>query len=439
MIAELPFPILLASVLAASAPLIIIALGETLTEKGGVINLSLDGVVLLSAMAAFAVAKETDSLLLGFFAGGGTGVLAGVIVGYFSISLHLSQVAVGFALSLLSRDLAYFLGNPYSRVQGLTLLATKLPFYDALPSFLQAILTQPLTVPFAFLLIGLLWYFFTFSRSGLCLRSVGENPAASFARGLNPTRIQMAAVLAGSFLVGIGGAAYSLSLKPGWGRPQGAEGIGWIALALVIFGGWHPLRVALGAMFFAFLQVSGIGLQSLFPSIPSQVFQTAPFPLMIFTLIFMHYSTRKNQKQGGPTGGFQHLINTPVPDPGTKSIGENLQTGVTASRQTAAHQHPLGFLWQKISLPHKFHANAHSTITAHCQLKRQQEEDRQACQSWAFPPDPWRLHSCSPNRALAAVTTYLRNREHQSFRAGGTSTDRGKTKGVIYSWSARRT
>lgn len=322
MIAGLPLPILLASVLAASAPLIIIALGETLTEKSGVINLSLDGVVLLSAMAAFVAAKETNSLLLGFLAGGCTGIVAGIIVGYFSIYLHLSQVAVGFALSLLSRDLAYFLGNPYSRLPGPTLLAAKLPFYEALPSSLQIILSQPLTVPVALLLIGLLWYFFTFSRSGLCLRSVGENPSAAFARGLNPSRIQMAAVLAGSFLVGIGGAAYSLSLKPGWGRPQGAEGIGWIALALVIFGGWHPLRVALGAMLFAFLQVSGIGLQGLFPSIPSQVFQTAPFPLMIFTLIFMHYSTGKNRKQERPQNGFQKLLNTLFLTRAPKALGK---------------------------------------------------------------------------------------------------------------------
>ncbi len=298
MIGDLSLPMLIASVLAASAPLIIIALGETLAEKSGVINLSLDGVVLFSAMAAFVVAKETDSLLLGFFAGGCAGMLTGIVVGYFSIYLHLSQVAVGFALSLLCRDLAYFLGNPYSRVQGPAMLTSKLPFFDALPSSLQIILTQPLTVWFALLLVALIYFFFSFSKAGLCLRSVGENPAASFARGLNPAKIQMMAVLAGAFLVGIGGAAYSLSLKPGWGRPQGAEGIGWIGLALVIFGGWNPIRVALGAVFFAFLQVSGIGLQDLFPGVPSQVFQTAPFPLMIFTLIFMHYSTSRSRKQG---------------------------------------------------------------------------------------------------------------------------------------------
>jgi len=297
MIGDLSIPVLIASVLTASAPLIIIALGETLTEKSGVINLSLDGVVLFSAMAAFVIARQTDSLLLGFLAGGCAGMFTGLIVGYFSIYLHLTQVAVGFTLSLLCRDLAYFLGNPYSRVQGPTLLATKFPFYDSLPNSLQVILTQPPTVWIALLLIFLFYCFFSFSKAGLSLRSVGENPAASFARGLNPGRIQMTAVLAGAFLVGLGGAAYSLSLKPGWGRPQGAEGIGWIALALVIFGGWHPIRVALGAMLFAFLQVSGIGLQNLFPGVPAQVFQTAPFPLMIFTLVLMHFSTRNTRKQ----------------------------------------------------------------------------------------------------------------------------------------------
>ncbi len=323
MMGDLSLPMLIASVLAASAPLIIIALGETLAEKSGVINLSLDGAVLFAAMAAFVVARETDSLLFGFFAGGCAGMLTGVIVGYFSIYLHLSQVAVGFALSLLCRDLAYFLGNPYSRVQGPTMLNSKLPFYDSLPSSLQIILTQPLTVWLALLLVAVIYYFFSFSKAGLCLRSVGENPAASFARGLNPAKIQMLAVLGGAFLVGIGGAAYSLSLKPGWGRPQGAEGIGWIGLALVIFGGWNPIRVALGAMLFAFLQVSGIGLQDLFPGIPSQVFQTAPFPLMIFTLIFMHYSTSRSRKQGYSSGRLQRIAGKLFMSRAPKGLGQS--------------------------------------------------------------------------------------------------------------------
>ncbi len=323
MMGDIPLSVLIASVLAASAPLIIIALGEMITEKSGVINLSLDGVVLFSAMIAFVVAKETGSLTAGFLAGGLAGMTTGLIVGYFSIYLHLSQVAVGFALSLLCRDLAYFLGNPYSRVQGPTLLASKLPFYDALPQSLQKILTQPLTVHIAFALLAFLIWFFKSSRTGLQLRSVGENPAAAFARGLNPNRIQMLSVLAGSFLVGIGGAAYSLSLKPGWGRPQGAEGVGWIALALVIFGSWQPMRVVMGAILFAFLQVCGIGLQGLFPSIPSQVFQTAPFPLMIFTLIFMHYSTRKTRKHGEAESGLHKWLGILFMSRAPKSLGKS--------------------------------------------------------------------------------------------------------------------
>ncbi len=323
MIGDIPFSVLVASVLAASAPLIIIALGEMLTEKSGVINLSLDGAVLFAAMVAFVAAKESGSLTLGFLAGGCAGMLTGLVVGYFSIYLHLSQVAVGFALSLLCRDLAYFLGNPYSRVQGPTLLSGKLPFAEMLPESLQKICMQPLTVPLAFGLLFLLIWFFRSSSSGLKLRSVGENPSAAFARGLNPGKIQMLAVLAGSFLVGIGGAAYSLSLKPGWGRPQGAEGIGWIALALVIFGSWQPMRVALGAMLFAFLQVCGIGLQNIFPSIPAQVFQTAPFPLMIFTLIFMHYSTRKTRKHGEADRGLQKWLGLLFMSRAPRSLGKS--------------------------------------------------------------------------------------------------------------------
>ena len=320
---DIPFSILVGSVLAASAPLIIIALGEMITEKSGVINLSLDGSILFAAMVAFVAAKESDSLLIGFLAGGCAGMITGFVVGYLSIYLHLSQVAVGFALSLLCRDLAYFLGNPYSRIQGPTLLAGELPFHDLLPECVSQICTQALTVPLALVLLGFLVWFFKSSRKGLQLRSVGENPAAAFSRGLNPNRIQMLAVLGGSFLVGIGGAAYSLSLKPGWGRPQGAEGIGWIALALVIFGSWQPMRIAAGAMLFAFLQVCGISLQNMFPTIPSQVFQTAPFPLMIFTLIFMHYSTRKSRAHGEVASSLQKWLGILFMSRAPKSLGKS--------------------------------------------------------------------------------------------------------------------
>lgn len=127
---------------------------------------------------------------------------------------------------------------------------------------------------------------------GLRLRAVGESPKASFARGDNPAKLQWVYALAGGVLVGAAGAAFSLCVKPGWGRPQGAEGTGWIALALVIFGGWHPVRAAAGAYLFSLLQVLGIYFQGWIPSVPAQVFQVAPFPLMILTLLIIAYARK---------------------------------------------------------------------------------------------------------------------------------------------------
>ena len=115
---ELDLTILLAGVVAGAAPIVFAALGETITEKAGLINLSLDGTILLSAMTAFAIAFETDSVLAGFIGGALVGALMALVVAVFSIYLDQNQVAVGFVLTLMGRDLAYFIGNPYSRIQG---------------------------------------------------------------------------------------------------------------------------------------------------------------------------------------------------------------------------------------------------------------------------------------------------------------------------------
>jgi simple sugar transport system permease protein len=147
-------------------------------------------------------------------------------------------------------------------------------------------------------LIFVAWWYVYHTATGLTLRAVGENPRAAYARGTDPRKIQLVHVILGGLLVGLAGASFSLCTKPGWGRPQGAEGTGWIALAIVIFGGWHPVKVAAGAYFFAFLQVMGIQLQDWFTSVPSQVFQVAPFPLMIFALLFSYMIQRDPRETG---------------------------------------------------------------------------------------------------------------------------------------------
>jgi len=285
---EINLAILLASIVAGAAPIVLAAVGETITEKSGVINLSLDGSILLSAMVAFMVAYETRSLALGFSAGAIVGGLVAAVVGVFSIYQGQSQVAVGFVLTLTLRDLAYFFGNPYSRLYGPQVSPWPIPYLHNVPLLGQVLFNQTSIVYVSMLVIALCWFYLYRTPMGLYLRSVGEHPEAAYARGTDSRRIQLWYAIAGGFLVGLAGATFSLCTKPGWGRPQGAEGTGWIALAIVIFGGWHPVKAALGAYLFAFLQVMGIHFQELWPSVPAQVFQVAPFPLMIFTLILMH-------------------------------------------------------------------------------------------------------------------------------------------------------
>ncbi len=279
------FMLVLAGILLAGAPLVLATLGETITEKAGVINLSLDGTMLLAAMAAFAVAATTGSPWLG--AAGGMAVGAGValILGLTNIYLGQSQLAVGFILTLLARDLAYFLGHSFSRQPGPNLGYWGIPGLGDAPILGALFGRQSPVVAISLAVIFLCWWWMYRTNAGMRLRAVGESPRAAFGRGIRVRLSRLYACLVGGALVGLAGATYSLAVKPGWGRPQGCEGAGWIALAIVIFGGWHPVRAAIGAYFFAALQVSGIYLQDIFPSIPAQVFQVAPFPMMIVTLL----------------------------------------------------------------------------------------------------------------------------------------------------------
>lgn len=282
---DLNLIILISSVIAGAAPIVLASLGETINEKAGVINLSLDGSILLSAMVSFVTAYRTQSLILGFAAGALAGAAIASLVGFFSIYLGRSQVAVGFVLTLTAKDLAYFFGNPYARLYGPQVSLKSVPLLHKIPVLGPILFQHSLPVYLSLLLILFCWYYLYRTGYGLSLRAVGENPHAAYARGIPVYRTRFMYTILGGILIGIAGAAFSLCAKPGWGRPQGAEGTGWIALAIVIFGGWHPVRVALGAYLFSFLQVFGIHFQEWLPSIPSQIFQIAPFPLMIFVLV----------------------------------------------------------------------------------------------------------------------------------------------------------
>ena len=294
--------LLLANVVSNAAPLIFATLGETFTERAGIINLSLDGTILLSAMVGFVVAYLTHNLFLAFACAGIVGAIVAGIVATSSLFLNLSQVAVGFVLTLTCRDLAYFLGNAYTRLSGPQVSHVSIPGLASIPWLGPILFDHNVLVYASYLLIGLSCFYFYQTKYGLILRACGENPKAAYARGIKVKVVQLSYTLLGGFLVGLAGASFSLCFKPGWGRPQGAEGIGWIALAIVIFGGWDPVKVALGAYFFSLLQILSILFQNWCPSVPAQVFQVAPFPLMIFMLVILHFSRQKTYHlwQQGP-------------------------------------------------------------------------------------------------------------------------------------------
>jgi general nucleoside transport system permease protein len=302
---DLNVPLLLGSIVAGAAPIVFASVGETITEKSGVINLSLDGTILLSAMVAFAITYETQSLLLGFAGGAAVGGLIAAVVGTFSIYLGQSQVAVGFVLTLTAKDLAYFFGNPYARLYGPQAGPWPVPWLHKIPFLGQIFFSHSIMIYLSLFVIFFWWWYIQRTPPGLRLRAVGEHPQAAYARGTNSRLVQLQYTIVGGLLVGLAGATFSLCTKPGWGRPQGAEGTGWIALAIVIFGGWDPVRVALGAYLFSFLQVMGIQFQGVWPSVPSQVFQVAPFPLMIFTLALMYVAQRGAEDMAG--GGLSRL------------------------------------------------------------------------------------------------------------------------------------
>jgi len=280
----------LGGVLTSAGPIVFAATGETISERAGVINLSMNGMILLTAMGGFAAALATNNLAVGFVAGALIGAAVAAVVAFASITLKQSQVAVGFVLALLCRDLSYFLGSPIMGKTGPRLSIAPLPFLSDIPVVGTLFFRQDVMTYLSFLVIFGAWIFVFHTRPGLMLRGIGERPAAAYVRGANVNRLRYFYTILGGAIAGLAGPVYSLSVKAGWkGTISGLDGIGWIVLAITIFGGWKPLRAAFGAYLFAFLQWFGLFLQPALPGIPAQVLQVAPFPLMILTLLLVNF------------------------------------------------------------------------------------------------------------------------------------------------------
>lgn len=275
---------ILAIAIAAATPIVIAAIGETITERAGVINLSADGVILLAGLAGFVAAQATGTVILGFLAAAVVGGLVALVVAFGAITLKQSQTAIGFVLALLCTDLSSFLGSPFVLTDAPRVPSLPIPLLRDIPVLGPVFFQADALVYFTYALIIGASIFFYRTRPGLLMRAVGEQPSAAFARGVNVVAARYAYTIAGGALVGIAGAAFTLDIKAGW-TFRHVAGYGWIALALVIFGGWNPLKVALGAYLFGITQSLLGKAQDVVTIIPTQVFPILPFVFMIVVLV----------------------------------------------------------------------------------------------------------------------------------------------------------
>jgi ABC-type uncharacterized transport system permease subunit len=274
------------SIVFQAAPLMIAVCGETITERAGVVNLALDGTMLMSAMTGFVVGFSTGSVWWGFLAAAAVGAFFALIVAFGSIRLRQSQVAIGFVLTLLGEDLSAFLGQNFTRIPGPVVKYMPIPYLKDIPILGPLFFDHDMLVYFAFVLVGVTWWWLFRTQPGLHLRGAGERPEAAFARGVNVNRVRYLYTSVGGALVGIAGAAYSLDIKVGWAEGH-TRGLGWIALAIVIFGGWSPIKGSLGAILFGATKALATYLQRTFPEVSVVAFNAIPWILMIFVLLIV--------------------------------------------------------------------------------------------------------------------------------------------------------
>lgn len=299
----------LGGVIAAAAPLVYASLGETISEKAGVVNLSLDGSIMLAAMAGFAAAMVSGSVMVGFLAAGAVGVAIALLIAFASIELRLNQIAVGFVLFLLARQLALFLGDSYVGQVGPKVPSWNIPLLSDIPVLGDVLFSHNLSVYGAYLLVFATSLFFYRTRRGLELQAVGEHPEAAFARGIPVNRLRYVYTAVGGALVGVAGAAVSLDQIAGW-RENLTVNLGWIALAFVIFGGWNPWRVALACFIYRYLLFLAGDLQAQFPEFV-QILTQLPFLLMILALTV--FNTEWFRRLGRRFPRFRGFLSSDAP------------------------------------------------------------------------------------------------------------------------------
>ena len=279
---------ILFATIVAGTPLIIVALGQLIAEKAGVLNLGAEGMMAMGAIAAFAVTLHSGNPWLGVLAGMLAGVAMSFIFAVVVLTLMGNQVASGLALSILGVGLSAFIGKPYESDILPTVGAIRIPLLADLPVIGNALFNQQALVYFSWALFaGMVWFLYR-SRAGLVLRAIGESPSAAHSIGFPVIRIRYLATLFGGAMAGIGGAFLSVFYTPLWVEGM-VSGRGWIAIALVVFATWRPFRVLVGAYLFGGVMVAQLFVQGsdLDINIPSQLLSALPYLATIIVLVII--------------------------------------------------------------------------------------------------------------------------------------------------------
>ncbi len=290
-----------AAAVVASTPLLFATLGEIITEKAGHLNLGVEGLMLMGAIMGFAAGYETGNPLIGILGAIAAGAVGSLIFAFLTVSLRANQVVTGLTLTIFGTGFASFMGKNYVGMPvpdsiKAAFSVYKIPLLGDIPLFGPIFFQQDIFVYGSYLavILGTLYLFKT--RKGLNLRAIGESSAAADASGVNVTLYKYVHICAGGALCGLGGAYMSLAMMAVW-QENVVAGRGWIAVALVIFASWNPIKALLGALLFGGLSILGFRLQSMGIHVSQYWVDMLPYAATIVIIIL---SSRKNKKENQP-------------------------------------------------------------------------------------------------------------------------------------------
>ncbi len=282
---------ILLTIATAATPLLIASLGELVVERSGVLNLGVEGMMVMGAVCGFAAAVTTGSPWLGVLVGILAGAIFSLLFGFLTLSVATNQVATGLSLTILGLGLSGMIGESFVGQAGIRLPNLHIPGLSDLPLIGKLIFGQdPIFYISIALTFGVMWFLFR-TRNGLTLRSIGDNHTSAHALGIPVITYRYLAVMFGGACAGLAGAHLSLVYTPQWVENMTA-GRGWIALALVVFASWRPLRVLAGAYLFGAVTIGQLHAQALGLGIPSQLLSSLPYVATVIVLVLISRNRR---------------------------------------------------------------------------------------------------------------------------------------------------